>query len=909
MNIKKYLLGFVTAALIFIGTAANAEITEIQPDKNIGVYKTNQAVSFVITRDDTSAEESFTYTVENINKTVVREGSITAKANSSSTTVKLGNFIPGWYRLRVYGQGKNEIDIFASFTVVEELQNKLDSTPFSTMLLGFTGLNSEKIPKYAEALGVVGFDTVRDGTSWGHRVQNSISKTVDPLTENGLKTLLTYELPQNVDGYTDLTIEDTKINGNLYKTHSMLRNQSTNYPQVAAWEIINEPDLHNSFSADAFSSYYKAAALGIEGGNPLALKSFGGLGGSASDFSELMMQNGVADFTDSFNVHLHNTAKETAQTINFDASRIKKLKNLAAIYGHNQPLWNTEAGLSSPVGSNNVISDAYPYLKIQAKYAITSMVQSISKYGTGNHLWFISRNYIENGKNWGTTSPENCTYPAFYSMAMMIRGLGEGTPIGELAGKSANVSGYFFDAGENDAAVLWNNSTGKSYQQLKSTRPVKVKNLIGGTESVYGTSRNVVNIPVTSDPIIVIFDGRSDSRNYVKKTFTSTYERDIERTVGDKVIMQAVWADGTEISNGRYVLSPDTEYDIELRVYNFNDEEVSGTVKLTPDSAVEVVGDASKSFTVPARTEGEYDVLNYRIKVKSEAANQFRGNFGFRGIANESAITDTVCGYVVEYALTESDIDEITNFSTANLWSNGNMTLGSGSVSGSSFTFRPNSGSTASSWFPVLNKNIPESSSGLIFKVNATSVGYHTKMQINVYVDGGSYTAKLAYLETGTQTFIVPWEKFDIQNGKDIPNVIDLSKITKVEVGFQTRSDDQVKYSISNAGTFVMSGAAQVEEENGISFAGVENEGVCREGDRNKKLRINGEFNNIYLNYEAFDGYSTSEDGVYIDLSELEPGAYSVIVTKNGDFGKISYKEITFYIKAADDYSADKTFY
>ena len=211
MNIKKYLFGFFAASLLFIGTAANAEVTEIQPDKNIGVYKTDQAVSFKITRDDTSANESFTYTVENINETVIREGSVTVKADSAQTTVKLGNFIPGWYRLRVYGKGNTEIGIFASFTVVEELQNKLDSTPFSTMLLGFTGLNSEKIPDYTEALGAVGFDTVRDGTSWAHRVQSSISKTVDPLTENGLKTLLTYELPQNVDGYTNLTIEDTKI--------------------------------------------------------------------------------------------------------------------------------------------------------------------------------------------------------------------------------------------------------------------------------------------------------------------------------------------------------------------------------------------------------------------------------------------------------------------------------------------------------------------------------------------------------------------------------------------------------------------------------------------------------------------------------------------------------------------------
>ena len=907
MNIKKYLFGIFAASLLFIGTAANAEVTGVQPDKNIGVYKTDQTVSFVITRDDTSANESFTYTVENINETVIREGSVTVKANSSKTTVKLGNFIPGWYRLRVYGQGNTETGIFASFTVVEELQNKLASTPFSTMLLGFTGLNSEKIPAYTEALGAVGFDTVRDGTSWAHRVQDSISKTVDPLTENGLKTLLTYELPQNVDGYTNLTIEDTKINGNLYKTHSMLRNQSMNYSQVAAWEIINEPDLHNSFTADAFSSYYKAAALGIEGGNPMALKSFGGLAGSTSDFSELMMQNGVADFTDSFNVHLHSNAKNTVQTINFDASRIKKLKNLAAIYGHDQPLWNTEAGLSSPVDSNNVISDEY--LKIQAKYAITSMVQSISKYGTGNHLWFVSRNYIENGKNWGTTSPENCTYPAFYSLAMMIRGLGEGTPIGELAGKSENISGYFFDAGENDAAVLWNNSVAKSYQQLRSDKPVKVKNLIGGTESVYGTERNVVNIPVTSDPVIVIFDGRSDSRNYVKKTFTSTYERDIERTAGDKVIMQAVWTDSPEISNGRYVLSPDAAYNIELRVYNFNDEAVSGTVTLTPDSAVEVVGDASRSFTVPARTEGEYAVLNYSITVKSDAINQYRGNFGFSGTANASAVTDTVCGYVVEHTLTESDIGTITNFSGVSLWKTGNMTLGSGRVSGNQFTFTPDSGSTASSWFPVLNTTIPTSSSGLIFTVNATSAGYHTKMQINVYVEGGSYTAKLAYLQTGAQTFIVPWEKFDIQNGKDIPNVIDLSKITKVEVGFQTRRDDQIKYSITKAGTFEMSEAEVIEEEDGISFAGIENEGVYREGYRNNELIIKGEFDKIYMNYEPFGSYFTSNDGAHIDLSELEPGAYSVIVTKNGDFGKINYKEITFCIKAADDYSADATFY
>ena len=572
MKTKKYLLGAFIAASLSIGITANAQITAVKPDKNIGVYTTNQPISFVVTRDDT-ANVKYSYTIENIDKKIVRKGNVSVNSANTQFSIKAGNFIPGWYRLRVFDENNAEADIFASFTVVEKIENKAETSPFSVMLHGFNGMDDAKIPDYAEALGIIGFDTVRDGTSWAYQEQDSISKTVNPLNQNGLKPMLTYEIPK-----ADINSSERGYKGDLYKTNEMLRIQSKNYAgKVASYEVINEPDLaaeNVNFSADVYSSFYKAAALGIEEGNPEAYKSFGGLANSAPDFADIMMQNDVADYVDSFNIHYHSSAKKDS-AIGFENSRTKRLKNLAAIYGNNKPLWNTEAGLNSPVDENNVQEE--DYLKIQAKYAITSAVESIAAYGTENHVWFIARHYLENGVNWGTTSPENCTYPAFYSLAMLTRGLGKGEPIGELLGNSNNVYGYFFNTGDNDALVLWNDSNAISYQQLKASSGVKVKNLIGGTEKKYPSSNGIVSIPVTSEPVIVIFDGRTDEANYIKKSFESSYVRDITRTTGDKVVVQAIWEDSEiDISEGRYTLTPGKTYNISVNIYNFNDEAISG---------------------------------------------------------------------------------------------------------------------------------------------------------------------------------------------------------------------------------------------------------------------------------------------------------------------------------------------
>lgn len=918
MNFKRYFTGVFIATALCTGITANAAVTAVQPDRNIGVYTSNQAVSFAVTRDVATADENFTYTIENLDKKVIRTGTVSAAAGSTEFTIKQGTFLPGWYRVRLFDSTGAEIDIFASFTVVEKLNNKPESSPFSTMLYGFSGISSSKIPKYVEALGIVGVNTVRDGTSWQHNPSSTIDNMVNPISENGLKALLTYEVPKTAAESNP----ERLIKGNLYYTGEMLKNQSKNYKgKVAAYEIINEPDLASTdnFSADVFSSYYKIAALAIEEGNPDALKSFGGLADASIGFGELMMQNGVANYTDSLNVHKHNNYS-SKNIISFKDGRIKKIRNWSAIYGNNQPLWNTEAGLNTPIEDDGVTVEGY--LRTQARYAITSAVQSISAYGTENHVWFIARHYLENGANWGTAAPNDNTYPAFYSLSMLTRGLGEGKPIGELNGASQNVSGYFFDAGENDAVVLWNNSDGTSYQQLKTSSGVSVKNLIGGTESVYASSKNVVNIPVTSDPIIVIFNGRADESDYIKKAFESNYVRDITRTTGEKVVLQAIWDDtDLSISNGRYVLTPGETYNIKLNVYNLNNEAVNGNITLTADDGIEIVGDATKAFSDRAldyKTKDTVVTLNYTVKLKSDVANQYKGHFSFGGTANGSAITETVCGYVAEHELSRSNIGTITNFTGSSLWKDGNKTEGnklnvstSISNSGTSATFTATIKTGASKfWFPVLNKStsVLANSDGFVFDLTGTSIGDSTEMIMYANVSNGSYSVKLGKLETGTKTVVVPWSKMYAYNG-DIPEKLDASKITEISLGFQTRGSSQVKYTVSTPGYYKLNGSEEVEQEEFIKFTGVDKNGVYKEGSRHNNLNIDGEFDDIYLNYEKYTDYIERDGGACVELSKLDPGAYSLIVTRNAGFGKIEYNEFTFCIKAADDYTSDGVFY
>ena len=267
---------------------------------------------------------------------------------------------------------------------------------------------------------------------------------------------------------------------------------------------------------------------------------------------------------------------------------------------------------------------------------------------------------------------------------------------------------------------------------------------------------------------------------------------------------------------------------------------------------------------------------------------------------------------MVEHTLTRDNIGTISLFNKSGLWKDGNSTEGISKyiteVTTSKYTFIATfNGGASRFWFPTLNMTVPADSDGLVLDVDAESIGQGTEMEIHVKVSGGAYAAKLGALQSGKHTYIIPWKKLYVESG-DVPAVIDASKITKITFGFQTRSDDRVKYTISKGGTYKLNEVVQDDISSGISFAGINNKGIYREGRQNV-LKINGEFDDIYLNYERFAGYTSTAEGAEINLSELEPGAYDVIVTKNGDFGKIDYEEITFCIKAKNDYKPDGTFY
>ena len=950
MNLKKYISGIFIATALCVGVTANAAVTSVKPDRNIGVYTSGQAVSFIMTHG--TAGESVTYTIEDINDKVKKTATVTLgstageTAGTYETAVNFGTFKPGWYEVKING-----FDTFASFTVVKEMKEKPASSPFSTMLYGFSGAGGYPIEGYIEALGLVGVDTVRDGTSWSHNTASSIDKQVTPLNENGIKALLTLELPPENSQYIDNAKIET---GNLFYMAEMMKNQSNKYKgRVYAYEIINEPDLNSKYapipySADVFSSYYKVVALGIEDTNKDALKSFGGLAEASTEFGELMMQNGVAKYTDSLNVHLHNTENTQKGTITFQSPRVSALRNWTVLYGNGQPLWNTEAGLSMEI-------DEYAVVKAktqQAKYAITSAVQSISEYGTKNHFWFIARYYIEEGSNYGTASSNHFTYPAWYSLSLLVRGLGEGKPIGQLIGASekasgVKVSGYFFDTGAgNDAVVLWTNDvagTDVSYQQLKTTEPVTVMNLIGGTEYKYApNSKNIVNIPVTREPVIVIYNGRANQNDYIRKTFETEYVRDVDRTVGEKVILQALWSkegssDPVPVENGRYVVTPGATYNITLNIYNFNEQAVSSSIKLTPDKSVTVVGSAEQSFSAVAHDmnynatdaqskDNAMETLNFQIKINDDAQNQYKGHFSFGGTASGTAISETVCGYVVERNLDRTELANlgtVTAFSVQNSksWVDGNKTTGSRN----SFTISSNTATSATFtatirtgssrfWFPVLNVSASElaklaTTDGFVFDISGTSLGTGTKIIMYASVSGGSYSAELGDLTSGSKTIVVPWTKMYAYNG-DVPKQLDPSKITEISLGFQTRGSSQVKYTVSNPGYYTLSGNQDdLVVKDFVTLSGIEDRGIYKEADRHNKLVIDGEFDDIYLNHKKFTDYIDLGDGAAVELSSLEPGAYSLMVTKNVGFGKIDYKEISFCIKAADDHTPDGVFY
>lgn len=885
----------IVGLLAIVPISAHAEVTDIKPDSNIGVYRQNENVSFTVTKD-TDEEERFYYTLENMDGEYVLSDSVTA--TGTTFIVDIGIMRSGWYRMRLSAGGE-EVPIFASFTVLPSTGTAAENSPFSGMLVSAWGDCGDRREDFAEALKLTGVNRVRDSALWcNNEYDYSTLSHIGDLHDAGNEQLLTVDLQ---DEYNP-----AYYHKDLFDVYEMFKNLAERFgDEVNAWDIINEPDIISYLPVDTFASFYKAAALGTEkasAGNEIA---FGGLCAPTNSYSELLMQNDVMKYSTFMNVHSHTTASGKAYD-SFPGTIGKRAKRLAALYGTNQPVWMTEAGMRMDVDENELPSSNT--LREQAIYLTTSFAESINKYGTNNHFWFLMRHYIEAEKEFGMASTNYMTYPGWLAFANLAYNLGEGTPIGELSQNDGTV-GYFFDTGSEDAAILWNKSGKTDYVQFKCGGEVKIIDVLGeGEVRNTKSAGGMVNIKVTSDPIIVRFGTRLSNGNYAKKTYPE-YEKPT-REKNDHIILRQVW-DGAGTDNSLRVLNVGKEYTVTLEVYNFYSAGLSGTVDITADDNIEIIEQPSNARFMLAKYstgDGKSKSFTYKIKLKDTAEYNDKGYIKF-SVGDDTALS--VCGYVVgnNVKYDSSTFKQFDNFWNKSKWNIYNRTAGSTasadtntSAESISFTVSFNGGDRV--FYPEFNTTVPSNSEGIVFTRTMTSTGGGGNMKVfAVTTDEKWFLAAAGDFSVGSTEYVIPWSKFEKYGGGD--EALEPTKIKQFKLGYNTSSNVQVSYTISGFGTYGNSYVAEAAET--LAVVGIEDGATYVRGNLPPiSIDCETEEADLYVNFKKV---KTVKAGEKISLNDVPSGACSVIAAVKDEFGKIKWSETDIYIRDYNDFSGKSAFY
>ena len=911
MQLVKTLAAAALCALVQISCAAvcsaDVVINKITPREAAGIFEKGQNVSFDISYK-ASGGESVTYTVSDIHGREFAKGSVNLDGTSGTAELKLQKYNPGWYRVRFYELGSEE-DIYCAFSVVEPYSSRYTGkNPFAADQAGqYTDWTAEERAGYARALRLAGIDIVRERMSdyTDEEYDPYIAEQADALRAEGISVMEMLAKNSFIDYDEDLfsTYNKAKKNAEIY------------FGSVGAWESVNEADADGRIAPDEAASYYKARAIGIVDAGSGAVKTFGGLCNWNTSFSEVFMQNDVMSYADVYNLHSHRTAEQTEYNY-FPSDPVFEGRELSTVYGGGKPVWVSESGMSCPVDENDIILD--DYMELQAKYVITSTVESIARGGTDKHFWFLFRHYIENGREFGIFSKNHMPYAAYSSLAALTYYLGEGTFLGELRECPDNCVGYMFSDGENDVAVVWNKEDKTDYVQFNTTRDAEVTDLVGDNVPVrYSEVNEKINIPVTDSPVIVKFNGRTEN-NYFSKSFPQYETLNVSSMPDNKrIVLKQTWLT-KKVVNSKYVMEQGKNYVIALNVYNFSDKTSRGEIRMSLSDNLKAVSPETASYTVSG---GGKTVVTFIVAADSSYSTGGTGYISFDGTSNGMEISPSVSECDIPANDGAMSVSYFDGYNNKNSWSPnsvGSMTVTEPASDTVKFKF-DFAANVSDRWaHPKLRVDggVLADAAGIAFKTLASEAECDiSSMNIKVFAwtsDGSAYIIHAGPCVSGTEAYRLTWDKFTKFSGSG-GETINPADITEISVGFNagyTPGSASYSYAVKELGYF--SGESYKPEEPEIEITGISNR-TKYIANTNKTVyaKMPEGLDNyaVYLDYAPAEFSEEEYRTLTIPLESIKEGAHILTVTGFDKFNRAVRKSITFYAADVSNIFVEGTFF
>lgn len=879
-------------------------------DHALGIYEENEEirVKFEYT---TAAPEAQRYNMKitDLWDREVTTGEITVRAGADSHVLSIGTFPVGWYRLRLTDASTGmAVNDYMAFSVVVSYSKRPkieDSAIAADSAIGYTN-SLQTLPNYKEQF----HDLAKlAGLKWLRtRTAGKYSST----------TMKDFGYMMKDRGISQLALTASNAMADKTMTGDLITTGYQHWKEMAEWyedtlgvlEVVNEMDLVGMGApggAERYAALYKAAAIGISDAENSPYKSMTPTATSDGTWADLLYANDVLKYTDVQNFHAHSDV----------STRTGLIKDKAVAYSDQSlPIFLSEAGYSQMAADGDTLS--LEQMKDACTVMITRALESLSG-GTTKHFWFLLSPYIENGGNYSSQHTSGMPYPMYSVLSNMTYQMGEAIFAG-VANLPEGMTGYMFNDGVGNDVMLCYADT-QNYVTIKADK-VKYSDMVGYEEEKFADENGEIKIFVGTEPVFIKFYGNAPSESYYPKTYNN-YKMDKKVfTPNERIVIQQLWSDeitsASEAHGNGYQLKVGEEYEIPVKVYNLNDEKMSGKLMISADDQI-IYDDEPQAFEIEPWSAQEF---TYKIKIAENAYGGTDGNIRFWGETDAGEeVTSSVSyfrisseGRVIDddKRVAFEDCCNTSRWDLANIAAEGKVVMTNDSEGSAVFNVElPNQ-----KWFfPFFyitdeEREAMKSAQGIVFDAKAAGHDGNPGLSMFIYMKDGRWyyndvnTMKFEKMEDDYKCCIFPFTNFSLYSsplGAVEIREFDVDSISHIGLGFSRSNVVIPEYKIKNFGYFYsdlpseqLSATSDIEINNiagGQIFADGNIGTVSAEFTMDDELASY----KVSLNDKVIENVVYKDGKLEFELNGLERGAYTLYVTalnKQNKFfcGKKSFK-------------------
>lgn len=610
----------------FTLTEVPLSVASVHGSERFGVFEAGEAASLEITLNaEMPTDVSVPWTVTDYWGDLAASGTATVTAGTATATVALGTSLAtGAYHVQATAPGQ-AAPTAGAFAVLPSLASRatVDDSPFAVDVYGSKLIATADAAAFADVLRLTGVDWIRDRTRWNDTINPSLgtisfASQSQPLAwleaadAAGLKTLSSYHSAPS------WTVTPTrKLPQDLRAAYRYSLAAGTEYDGlVDAWQLWNEQNRGFALAAegaDRYAALVKASALGFLDSGADAELVGGGLAGVDPHYAQWQFRNGILDYLDAYAYHTHTGANPEA-TITDHPDFASQLAAAQPYGGDAKGRWVTESGIAL----NTLDETSMPTMTqetLQARYIVSSAAQSLAG-GTSRQFFFIAAPYREGLAYWSTYRTPDEPMAALAAQAVMTKALGEGRCLGRLSGLPEGSSGYVFDTGSDQTAVLWAPEPATVSVPVTGSAAV-VTDLMGASQSVTASGAAVA-VAIGPDPVYV---SAPEIGSVVDAPATQTPAPRVQASdfsEAERVVLQQIYTDSASASaqTDGYGLSTSAGNALTVEVYNFNDHEVTAEISASVGAGWQISG-GTPSVTVAA---GERETVSFTVSATATVA-------------------------------------------------------------------------------------------------------------------------------------------------------------------------------------------------------------------------------------------------------------------------------------------------